>query len=84
MNYVPNQNGKVLAKNDSRFQFRCCENYIGMFTLFQNDPRSFASSSKISPHSSVTLSHIIESITNDSVGKGITVKLVGGQSRALG
>ena len=29
---------------------------------FQNDPPSFASSSKTSPHSSVTLSHTIESI----------------------
>ena len=28
-------------------------------TLFQNDPPSFVNSSKISPHSSVTLSHTV-------------------------
>ena len=41
---------------------------LSLKMLFQNDPPSFLSSSKISPHSSVTLSHIIESITNCSVG----------------
>ena len=45
--------------------------------LFQNDPPSFASSSKISPKYSVTLSHIIESIINDFVGYRVTLELVG-------
>ena len=36
--------------------------------LFQNNPPSFASFSKISSQSSVTLSHTIENIANDSLG----------------
>ena len=36
------------------------------------------------PHSSFPLSHTKESITNSSIGKGITCKLVGCQFRALG
>ena len=51
-------------KKPSRFQFRCCENNIET----QNDPPSFSGSSKISPHSSVSLSHNTESIKNGSVG----------------
>ena len=63
--YVANQNGKVLEEAlSSRFQFRCCENNIETSTLLQNDPPFFASSSKISSHSSVPLSLTIESITN--------------------
>ena len=70
MNYFHNQNGKVPSRrNASRFQCRCRENNIEMTsTLFQNEAPSFASSSQISPHSSVNLSHTIESITNGSVG----------------
>ena len=72
------------GRNSSRFQFRCCENNTEMTSaLFQNDPPSFASSSKISPKYSVTLSHIIESIINDFVGYRVTLKLVGWQFRAL-
>ena len=68
MNYVPNQNEKVLKEKRSKFQFICCENNIEKSsTLFQNDSHSFVSFSKISPHSSVTLSHSIESITSSSV-----------------
>ena len=48
-------------RNASRFQFWWCENNIETSTLFQNDYPSFASSSKISPHPSVTLLHTIES-----------------------
>ena len=55
-------------RNASSFQFRYCENNIETSTLFQNDPPSFVSSSKISVHSSVTLSNTIESITNGSGG----------------
>ena len=55
MNYIPNQNGEVLEETLS------CKNYIEKFTLFQNDRLSFPSSSKISPHSPVTLLHTIES-----------------------
>ena len=60
--------GKFWKKNAGRLQFRCCEKNIDTRSmLYQNDPPS--SSSKVSPHSSaVTLSHIIESITNGSVG----------------
>ena len=55
MNYVQNQNGKVPSRrNASRFRCRCRENNIEMTsTLFQNEAPSFASSSQISPHSSV-------------------------------
>ena len=56
------------GRNTSRLQFRRCENNIETSTLFQNDPPTFVSSSKISPHSPVTLPHTIESITNGSVG----------------
>ena len=70
------------GSNTSMFQFRCFEDNIETSELFQNDSPSFASSSKISSHSSATLSHTIESIKNDSVG--VTFKLVGGQYRALG
>ena len=45
------------------FQFRFCESKIET-TLFQNDSPSY---SKISPHSSVILSHTIENISNGSV-----------------
>ena len=55
------------GRNASWFQFRCCEINIKTST-FQNDPSSFSSSSKISPHFSVTLSQTTESITNGSVG----------------
>ena len=37
-----------------------------MSMLFQNDPPSFKRSSKIYPHSSGTLSHTLESVTNGS------------------
>ena len=61
--------GKFWKKNARRFQFRCCENNDDRpSVLFKNDPPSFASPSKISPHSSVTLSHTIERIANSSVG----------------
>ena len=80
MNYVPKWESS--GRNASRFQFRCCENTIETSKLFQNDPPSFASSSKISSHSSITLSHTIENIKNDSVG--FIFKLVGGQYRGLG
>ena len=56
------------GRNTSRFQFRSCENNNETSTLFQNDPPSFASSSEILPHSSVTLLHTIESIMNGSEG----------------
>ena len=61
--------GKFWKKNTSRSQFKCCENNIETTSmLFQNDPPAFASSSKISPNSCVSLSHTIECITNNSVG----------------
>ena len=36
--------------------------------LFQDDPPSFASSSKNSPHSTVTLLNTVDSITSGSEG----------------
>ena len=84
MNYVPNQNGKVLEKTLAGSKFKGCKDHIKTSTLFRNDPPSFASSSKISPHSSVTLAHTIEGITSGSIGQGITFKLVRCQFKALG
>ena len=43
------------GKNVSKLKFRCYENNIETSMLFKNDHPSFASSSKISFHSSVTL-----------------------------
>ena len=66
MNYVPNQNWKVqetLADSNSDAVKTTLRLYV-----FQNDPPCFSNSSKISTHSSVTLPHTIESITNGSVG----------------
>ena len=65
----PNSKWESSGRSTSRFQFRCCENNIETYTLFQNYAPSFVSSSKISLHSSVTLPHTLESITSDSTGK---------------
>ena len=66
MNYVSNQNEKgleeMLAGLNSNDVKATCE----MSMLFQNDPPSFKPSSKIYPHSSGTLSHTLESVTNGS------------------
>ena len=70
MNYIPNQNGKVLEETPAGFN--------------SDDSPSFASSSEISPYSTVTLSHKIESIMNGSVDYGVTFKLVGYYFRKLG
>ena len=50
MNYVPNQNEKVLAETVAGFDSGDLKTTFEMSTLFQNDPPSFASSSKISLH----------------------------------
>ena len=50
MNYVPNQNEKVLAETLAGFDSGDLKTAFEMSTLFQNDPPSFASSSKISLH----------------------------------
>ena len=81
MNYVPKWESS--GRNASRFQFRCCENTTETSKLFQNDPPSFASSSKISPHSFVTLSRTVESFMNGCEGLGVTFKLVGCNFRTL-
>ena len=56
------------GRNTSRIQFRSCENNIEASTLFQNDSPSFESSSKVSPNSTGTLLHTIESFMNGSEG----------------
>ena len=66
MNYVPNQNEKILE--EKHWQVLMLFFIEIMSTLYQNDPPFFASSSKISPHSSVTLSLAIESIAIGSLG----------------
>ena len=71
------------GRNASKFQFKLFENNIETSKLFQSDPPSFASSSKISPHSSVILLHTIESFMNDSEGEGVAFKLVGCYFRAF-
>ena len=80
MNYVSNQNGKVLKEMlaDSAKTILRCLCYFKM-----NLPPSFASSSKFSPIHCHLL-HTIKSITNGYVGYGLTFKLVGCQIRALG
>ena len=67
MNYVPNQNMKVqeetLADSNSDIAtttLRLC--------VISNWPPSYSNSSKISAHSSIVLSHTLESITKGSVG----------------
>ena len=64
MNYVSNQNGKVLEETLAGVNPDTVKTTP---KLFQNDPLSFASSSKISPYSFLTLSHTIQSIKNGSV-----------------
>ena len=66
MNYVPNQNEKVLFETLAGFNLDDVKSETS--TLFQNDPLSFVCSSRILFHSFVTLSRAIESITNSSVG----------------
>ena len=66
MNYVPNQNEKVLFETLAGFNLDDVKSETS--TLFQNDPLSFACSSRIFLHSFVTLSRAIESITSSSVG----------------
>ena len=51
MNYVPNQNVKVLEETLAGFNLDDAKTS----TLFQNHPPFFARSSEISSHSSVTL-----------------------------
>ena len=63
MNYVPNQNEKVLEEL-AGFNTDDVKTTFEMSTLFQNDPLSFASFSNISPHRVL----VIGSITNRSVG----------------
>ena len=73
MNYVPNQNGKsvqekTLASNlNSESNADAVKATMRLYVI-SNDSPSFSNSSKISPHFSIPLSHIIESITNCSVG----------------
>ena len=62
MNYAPNQNGKVVEETLASFNSDAVKTI-----LFQNDPPSLASYSKIFTYFSFTLSHTVESITNDSV-----------------
>ena len=76
MNYVPNQNRKVLKETLEGFNSDECENNIEMSTLFQNDCLSFGSSSKSSPHSSVTFLHTIEIRGSTEGPCDLQVKLV--------
>ena len=68
MNYVPNKNRKDFKVKQASFNSDYVKKSIETSTLFQNDPPTFESSSKISPHFSGTFSHPIKSITNSSVG----------------
>ena len=75
MNHVPNQNGKVLEETLAGF------NSNDVTTLrhvcsFQSDCPSFVSSSKISPHPSVTLLHTVESREPTEGLSDLQVKLV--------
>ena len=62
MNYVPNQNKKVLEEL-AGFNTDDVKTTFEMSTSFQNDPLSFASFSKTSPHRVL----VIKSITNGFV-----------------
>ena len=73
MNYIPNQNGKVLEETLADF--------IRLRRLPYFRP-SITSSLNISQHSSVTFPHAIESIMNGSLG--VKSKLVNYQFRGLG
>ena len=75
MNYVLNQNWKGQEETQVDiyiFQFRCCENNIEALPYFKMTLPFFQVLQKSPPHSSVTLSHTIESIMNDSVGQDVT------------
>ena len=71
MNYVPNQNRKVLKETLAGFNSDECENNIEMSMLFEND-----CSSKSSPHSSVTFLHTIEIRGSTEGPCDLQVKLV--------
>ena len=62
MNYAPNQNEKVVEETLASFNSDAVKTI-----LFQNDPPSLASYSKIFTYFSFTLSQTVESITNGSV-----------------
>ena len=76
MNHVPNQNGKVLEETLASFNSGDVKKNIETSTFFQNDPPSFASSSNISPYSTVTLLHTIESRGSTEGPCDLQVKLV--------
>ena len=76
MNYFPNQNGKVLketitgSNSDAvKITLRRLCRFKMILPLLQVFQKSFPIP--------VTLSHTIESITNGSVGYGVTFKLIG-------
>ena len=75
MNHVPNQNGKVLEETLASFNSDDVTTFRHI-CFFQSDCPSFASSSKISPHLSVTLLHTIESIEPTEGLSDLQVKLV--------
>ena len=64
INYVPNQNRKVLEETLASFSSDAVKTTLRRLRYFKMNPPSFGSSSKIS----VYLSHAIESIMNGSVG----------------
>ena len=83
INYVPNQNGKVLEETLAGFNLdvvKATLRHLRYFKMALPPPKFF----KISFHFSVTLPHATESITNGSLGQGITLSLVDCYFRALG
>ena len=78
INYAPNQNGKVLEETPADFNLDAVKATLRHLPL--PPPKFF----KIFFHSSVTLPHSTESITNGSLGQGVTLSLVGCYFRVLG
>ena len=68
MNNVQNQNMKVLEEILAGFNSETVKATLGGLRNFQNGPPPFASSWKAFRHSSVTLTHAVESSQNDLVG----------------
>ena len=67
MNYVPNQSRKILEETLAGFISDTVKTTLKRLLYFKMTLPLSASSLKISPHSSVTLSYRIESIGNGSV-----------------